>query len=287
MTTEQSTDVSPLLEFEEQLSVMLECNREGRATNFFAWKEDVEMLLEKSTLSNTGQEKAIMMSLADKPQEQLETYLLSFREANPDTELSAKDIIDIIQKMFFNDVMRAEAIQELFDSSVDLDGLDTYNWAYSRGRHLVDSMTKEEILVHIYARGLPDSIRHQVLLDAPDDVADATRAAVRKRAEWRCLNPKPVSSRQRKKTNRVSKSHSHKVKVKVTCDFCGRVGHHEKVCRYRLKANRDGPPPSFFKKVKDQKPKGQKSKNTSPNALSTKLYTSREKRPFLSTKPQN
>lgn len=252
MTTERSTDISPLLEFKELLNCKLECNEKGRATNFAAWKKNVEFLLARIALSNKDMERAIMFSLTDEPQDWLDFYLFSFHKAYPDMELSAKYIIDRIQEVFYNDLMKTEAIQELFNSSTDLDGLESYNRAYIRARHLIDSMTKEQLLVHIYAKGLPESIRNQVLLEAHNHLDDAIRDAVQERAALRSLELKPSPSFQDKKSNRVSKSHSHK----VTCKFYGKSGHHEGVCRFKSRANRVSPPPSFFATYMDENNKG-------------------------------
>ncbi|GMM58324.1 hypothetical protein DAKH74_049410 [Maudiozyma humilis] len=116
-------------------------------------------------------------------------------------------------------------------------------------------MTKEQLLVHIFAKGLPPSIRNHVLIDAPDTLAGAIGAAAHRRSEWRSMHPKSASSRPPEKSGRVSKPYDRR----VTCNFCGKPGHLEAVCRAKSAANRVRPPPSFFEAYPDQTTKGSKN----------------------------
>lgn len=251
MTTERSTDISSLLEFKKLLQSKLECNASGHAKNFFRWREDIEFLLANINLTETAKKRAIGMALADQPQEWLNSYLEGLRESNPATEPSVVDILDALQDQFHNELWKNDTIQELFNSSTDLDGLEAYSSTFHRGRHLINTITKEQVLVHIFAKGLPPSVRNQVLHDAPDTLADAIGAAFHKRAEWQSMHPKVVPSRQAETTGRVTKPNDRR----ITCKFCGKLGHHEAVCRSKSPSNRAGPPASFFEAYPDHQPK--------------------------------
>ena len=260
MTPTKSSEMSYLLDFKELITTKLELNDLGIAKNFRPWKDELEFYLKIMTLSDAGVLKAITMTLTDLPREWLSYYVNEYRQIHPGETPTAATLIQAIEDLCYSDSQKAiaaqelywknyNAIQEVLQARTDLEGLADYIKMYSTARPLIDALTKEQLYIHIFARGLPSQLRAAVLREDVNDLQAAFRAARRSRDEWLQDHLNSESLMVAKKSNEVSKIY----RPRVSCTYCGKAGHRVSKCRNKRLKTRSRTPHSLSKGYRNPK----------------------------------
>ena len=90
-----------------------------------------------------------------------------------------------LKAQYNNESLRDDKIQNLLTEKTDLHDIEKYNNQFSKDRVITSGLTIDQLMIHIYANGLPVTVKYHVLNEKPDDLNMAMALATQKAAELR------------------------------------------------------------------------------------------------------
>lgn len=227
MSSEVSSDFAALITCMESIEIFLECDHLGGANNFLSWKNHIENILDKQTLSKTVERRTIWYSLTPGPREWLDFHIEDYRKKTNNTEPTRYELLNALEDQFYNTSWKNNTIQNLHRSQEDMNGLEPYIFGFHSNSELLNVITKEHLIVHLFVRGLPPYMRADILVKAPGDLQKAIRIAYQMHRGGHNQSKTQKKAKKSKNVVRVAKPKLCDIK----CACCGKLGHHVSNCK--------------------------------------------------------